>query len=103
MSTGTNWRLAFDGFSNPAVQTLYMFPINCRITFLDYTNLKVYTSYFPSLYASNSINRGVPTPLSGSLIAASTNRGISTNHYFTTTWPYLSNYNDISQKVTIKI
>ena len=103
MASGNTWQIAFDGFSNPAVQTLYMYPINCKITFLDNTNLKTYKSNFQSLYTSNSVNRGVPGVLSGGMNIANTNRGASTYHYISTTWPYSSNYNDISQKVTMKV
>lgn len=103
MTTGTNWKIAFDGFSNPAIQTLYMYPINVRISFIDQTNNKVYTSNFPNLYSSDSINRGVPAAMSGSLSFASNSRGASTYHYIATSWPYSSNYNDISQKVTLKL
>lgn len=103
MASGTNWKIAFDGFSNPAIQTLYMYPINTRISFIDRTNNKVYTSNFLNLYSSDSINRGVPSALSGSLQFASNSRGASTYNYISTTWPYSSNYNDISQKVTLKL
>lgn len=102
-ATGTNWKIAFDQFSNPAVQTLYMSPINVRITFNDRTNIKKYTSYFPSLYASDSVNRGIPSALSGSLSFSNSNRGAGSTHYIATTWPYSSNYNDISQKVVLKV
>lgn len=80
-----------------------MYPINVRITFFDRTNKKTYTSYFPSVYASDSINRGVPTVVSGSLSRSTSNRGSSTYHYISTSWPYSSNYNDISQKMLMKI
>lgn len=103
MVTGTNWKIAFDEFSNPGVQTLYMYPINVRITFLDRTNIRKYTSYFPSLYASDSVNRGIPSAISGSLAFSNANRGTSTTHYISTSWPYTSNYNDISQKVVLKV
>ena len=101
--TGTNWKIAFDEFSNPGVQTLYMHPINVRITFLDRTNIRTYTSYFPSLYASDSVNRGIPSAISGSLAFSNANRGASSTHYISTSWPYSSNYNDISQKVVLKV
>lgn len=101
--TGTNWKIAFNGFSNPAVQVLYMYPINVRISFLDRTNVRTYTANFPSVYASDSINRGVPTGIGGSLYFSNGNRGASNYHYIPISWPYSSNYNDISQKVTMKI
>lgn len=103
MASGTNWKIAFDEFSNPAVQTLYMYPINVRITFSDRTNIKRYTSYFPSLYTSDSVNRGIPSAISGSLLFSSANRGAGSTHYISTTWPYSSNYNDISQKIVLKV
>lgn len=34
---------------------------------------------------------------------SSSNRGDSTNHYINLNWPYSSNYNDISQKIVMKI
>ncbi len=80
-----------------------MYPINVRISFFDRTNKKTYTSYFPSVYASDSINRGVPAVISGSLSRSTSNRGTSAYHYISTSWPYSSNYNDISQKMLMKI
>lgn len=80
-----------------------MNPINVRISYFDRTNKKTYTSYFPSVYASDSINRGVPTVISGSIARSTSSRGTSAYHYFTTGWPYSSNYNDVSQKMLMKI
>lgn len=103
MPSGTNWKVAFDEFSNPAVQTLYMYPINVRISFNDRTNNKKYTSYFPSLYASDSVGRGIPSAISGSLSFTNGYRGASSTHYISTSWPYSSTYSDISQKVVLKV
>jgi hypothetical protein len=80
-----------------------MYPLNVRISFLDRTNIKKYTSYFPSVYASDSVNRGIPSPISGSLAFSSANRGAGATHYMSTSWPYSSNFNDISQKVVLKV
>ena len=80
-----------------------MYPINTLISFIDRTNNKVYTSHFMSLYSSDSINRGVPGVMSGTPYFTNTNYGSSNYNYIPTTWPYTSNFNDITQKVTLKI
>lgn len=81
-----------------------MTPINVRISLVDRTNAKIYTSKFLSVYASDSINRGVPTALSGSWTKSNSNRGASgVYHYFPFNWPYTSNVGDISQKLVLKI
>ena len=74
-----------------------------RITYVDRSNNDVHTSNFPSVYISDSENIGVPTVISGSLSRANSARGGSTYHYVNINWPYSSNYNDISQKVVMKI
>lgn len=80
-TTGTNFKLAFDQFSNPAIQTLYANPINVRVTYFDRTNIKTYTANYPSVYISDSLNRGVPSVItSGTLTVAITDRGASTYH-----------------------
>ena len=80
-----------------------MVPINVRITQVDRTNNKVYTSNFPSVYASDSWNRGTPSELGGSLSRSNSNRGASEYFYYNIGWPYSSNFNDISEKVVMKI
>lgn len=78
--------------------------MDVRISFVDRTNTRIYTSRFPSVYASDSINRGIPTALSGTWTRVNAARGITgTYHYFSFNWPYNSNIGDISQKIVMKI
>jgi hypothetical protein len=74
-----------------------------RISYYDRANNDVYTSNFPSIFISDSVNKGIPSEISGSLSRSSSSRGSSTNHYVTMNWPYSSNYNDISEKVVLKV
>lgn len=60
-TSGTNFKLAFDNFNNPAVQTLFLVPINIIFRYIDRTNRRSYESYWPSIYVSDSINMGSPT------------------------------------------
>lgn len=95
--------MAFDEFSNPAVDILKLVPINVRISQMDRTNNKAYTSNFPSIFVSDSYNRGIPTQLGGTFSRANSNRGTSTYHYLTVNWPYTSSSSDVSQKLVMKI
>lgn len=82
-----------------------MVPINIRVSFFDRTNRKTYTSYFPSVYASDTVNRGVPQviPNTTALSLSNTTRGASSYYRFNLNWPYSSSNSDISQKMTMKI
>ena len=102
-SSGTTFEAAFDNFNNPSLQKLFLVPINMRISFVDRTHNDFFTSNFPSVYVSDSHNIGTPQSVSGSLVRSSSNRGASTDHYVTMNWPYSSNYNDISEKIVMKI
>lgn len=102
-TAGTNFKLAFDNFNNPPLQALFMVPINVRINLRDRTNSKVYTSYFPQIYISDSFNTVIPTNIGGSLSRTSASRGIGNYHYLNLNWPYNSNSGDISQKIVMKL
>ena len=102
-SSGTTFELAFDNFNNPATQELFLVPINMRVSLVDRTNNDIWTSNFPSIFVSDSHNTGIPSQIGGTFNRASANRGASTFHYNTMNWPYASNYNDISEKVVMKI
>lgn len=82
-----------------------MYPINVRVSFFDRTNSKTFTSYFPSIYASDTVNRVVPQIFSNTsaLTLSSTTRGSSSYYYFNLNWPYTSSNSDISQKMILKI
>ena len=103
-SASRTFEIAFDEFSNPAVEVLHLVPINVRISQIDRTNNKVYTSNFPQVSISDSWNRGIPTQLGGSqLYRSNANRGSSDVQFYRVDWPYSSNFNDISEKVVMKI
>jgi len=102
-SAGATLQLAFDNFNNPPLQTLFNVPINVQVNFKDRTNNKVYTSYFPQIYVSQSANVNIPTNLGGTLARTSSYRGVSNTHYLAMSWPYNSNSADVSQKVVMKI
>lgn len=74
-----------------------------RITYVDRTNSDVWTSNFPSVYVSDSHNIGIPTNISASLSRSNSDRGSSGYQYLNMYWPYSSNYNDVSEKVVMKI
>jgi hypothetical protein len=102
-TSGATFQVAFDNFNNPPINTLILTPVNLRINLVDRTNSKLYTSYFPNLYYSDSINVGVPSSLSGSIVVSGPNRGASSTHYTAVSWPYSSNSGDVSQKIVMKI
>ena len=102
-SSGTTFEIAFDNFNNPSLQELFLVPINMRISLMDRTNNDVWTSNFPAVYVSDSHNIGIPTQIGGSFTRSNSNRGASAYHYNVMYWPYTSNYNDITEKVVMKI
>jgi hypothetical protein len=104
-SANTNFKIAFDNFNNPPINTLILTPINMRISMYDRTGSTSYTSYFPNIYISDSINVGAPADLGGSIAMSDSNRGTtSTSHYMgIADWPYDSDSNDVSQKIVMKI
>ena len=102
-SASRTFEIAFDEFSNPAIDILKLVPINVRISQIDRTNNKIYTSNFPSVYGSDSYNRGTPTQMGGNYYRNNADRGAGAVHYLQVGWPYTSNYNDISEKVVMKI
>lgn len=55
------------------------------------------------MYVSDSINIGVPATISGNFYSTNYNRGAGSTQYTSITWPYSSDYNDISQKIVMKI
>ncbi len=59
--TSTRFKLAFDNFNNPAVQKLFLVPIDITFRYIDNTNRRKYLSYWPSVYLSDSWNMGSPT------------------------------------------
>ncbi len=38
----TNFKLAFDNFGNPSLQTLFLVPINIKFKYYDSTNNRLY-------------------------------------------------------------
>lgn len=102
-SSETSYQISFDNFNNPPLNSLTLQPINLRLNLIDRSNTKMYTSYFPNLYISDSVNVGVPSSLGGSVTMATSQRGASTNHYMGLSWPYNSNSGYISQKTVMKI
>jgi hypothetical protein len=102
-NASTSFKLAFDNFNNPSMQTLFLTPINIQFRYIDRTNNRKYSSYWPSVYLSDSINMGSSTAISGSLAQSASNRGASSTQYVTISWPYSSNAGDVSQKVVLKL
>lgn len=102
-SSGVNYKVAFDNFNNPPISTLYLVPINLRLSLVDRTNTRIYTSYFPNIYYSDSININVPSNLGGSIAMTSSSRGATNDHYLNLNWPYSSSSTDVSQKLVFKI
>lgn len=74
------------------------------MSLVDRTSTAIYTSYFPNVYYSDSVNVGVPTNLGGSFSRSDNYRGsTSVYHYMNLNWPYNSNSGDVSQKIVMKI
>lgn len=95
-------KLAFDNFNNPPLQTLFIVPINLKISFKDAANEKVYSSYFPNIYWSDSINVRNTARSSGSLSAGNGYLGESTYLYWNVAWPYTSG-TSVSDKLVVKM
>lgn len=99
----TNFKLAFDNFDNPSLQTLFLVPINIQFRYIDRTNNRKYTKYWPSIYLSDGKSFGNSASISGNLDQTNNNRGASNTQFISIGWPYTSDYNDNSQKVVMKI
>lgn len=102
-SANTGFRIAFDGFTNPAMNILLLTPMDVSITFVDMTTRKIYTSFFPELYVSDSVNIN-PTPVSlGTTYYMSNNvYGTGTSHYLNFNWPQTSS-NTVSEKTLVSL
>lgn len=101
-SANKNIKVAFDNFNNPPIQTLFRIPINLKIKFIDAVNEKQYTSSFPNIYFSDSINIRNTAKSTNSLSANNGYHGASTYYYWTIGWPYSSSGN-IDDKIVMKI
>ena len=102
-NSGTTFELAFDNFNNPSEQPLFLVPIDLRISFFDRTNNDVYTSYFPEIFASDSVDVSIPQGVGGSLSRSNSARGGSGYQYINMHWPYSSNSGDKSEKLVLKM
>lgn len=100
--SGTNFKLSFDNFNNPAMQRLFLVPIDITFRYIDRTNRRKYQSNWPQVYFSDSINVGSPTEISGSLSRNNEYRGQNSIHYISIGWPYTSS-SETSQKVVLKL
>lgn len=76
-SANTNFVLTFDNFNNPPLNSQILMPIDMEVRLRDRTNNKVYLSYFPNIYYSDSVNVVTPTNLGGSIARTSASRGDS--------------------------
>ena len=85
------------------MQTLFLTPINIQFRYIDRTNNKKYSSYWPSVYLTDSINIGSSTAIGGTLYQSVSNRGAGSTQYITISWPYSSSSIDVSQKVVLKL
>ena len=74
-----------------------------KISYINRANNDIWTSYFPSIFVSDSIDTAIPSVLSGGFFMTNDDRGVSNTHYTSISWPYSSNYNDISEKIVMKI
>ena len=101
-SAGTNIKLALDNFNNPPTQNLFAVPINLRMRLKDLSNTKSYTSYFPHIYFSDSLNVRNTVSSTGSFSANSGYLGASTYLQWTVGWPYNSG-TAIWDKLVLKI
>jgi hypothetical protein len=100
--SGTNFKLSFDNFNNPAVQRLFMVPIDITFRYIDRQNRRKYQSNWPSVYLSDSINVGSPAEIPGSLSRNNDYRGQNSIHYIGISWPYTST-SESSQKIVLKL
>lgn len=78
-------------------------PIDLKIRYVDRGNNDIYTAEFPSIFVSDSQNRGVPTSISGNFYRVLNARGATNTHSTMITWPYDSRSPDISEKIVMKI
>ncbi len=60
-SSGAAFSIAFDNFNNPPITTLVLTPINVRINLVDRTNTRVYTTFFPNIFISQSTSITIPS------------------------------------------
>jgi hypothetical protein len=75
--------------------------MDMTITFVDLTTKKIYTSFFPEIYTSDSINiNSNPTDLSATYYTTNNTYGASTSHYLTFNWPQVSS-NTVSEKTMV--
>ena len=103
-STGsTQFKIAFDNFNNPPVQQYSAVAMDVRVSLIDSTNNKVFSSYFPAVYFSQNSNLAAASALGGTLSGSNMNRGASTYQYFAISWPYTSSVSDTSQKIVLKV
>ena len=68
----------------------------------DRTNERVYTSYFPHLYYSDSINIRSTSQGAGNLSPSNNYLGSSTYHQWSINWPYSSGSN-VHDKIAVKM
>ena len=101
-SSSKTIKVALDNFNNPPSQLLFAVPINVRMRLRDLTSEKTYTSYFPEVYYSDSINVRTTSINTGSLSRSNSYLGASNYHYWTTGWPYSSGTN-VWDKIVMKI
>lgn len=102
-TSGTTFRISFDGFTNPSMNTLLVTPMDVTITFIDMTTRKVYSTFFPELYVSDSVNiNPTPVSLSSTYYMDSNIYGASTRHRLNFNWPQ-SSTNTISEKTLVAL
>lgn len=87
-TAAVNIKIVFDNFNNPPVQTLFAVPINLVINLVDTANTKLYTSSFPNIYYSDSMNVQATSVSSGSLAVSTGAHGSGANMNWYVVWPY---------------
>ena len=95
-------KLALDNFNNPPSQLLFAVPINIRMRLKELNSKYVYTSFFPQVYYSDSINIRTTVINTGSLTKSNSYLGNSNYHYWAVGWPYSSGSN-VHDKIALKI
>lgn len=101
-TAAVNIKIVFDNFNNPPLQTLFAVPINLVMNLVDTANSKLYTSSFPNIYYSDSMNIQ-PTSLSSGSVAPNTGyHGSGAYMYWSLTWPYTTG-SATADKLVMKI
>lgn len=101
-SANKNIKLALDNFNNPPIQKLFLVPISLKMRLQDRSSEKIYYSYFPNIYYSDSIDLRNTVQSTGSLSPTTNSLGNSNQHKWSFSWPYNSGSN-VWDKILVQI